>query len=50
LDARKAQLDELLSQCKHRIDVVSTSAKDGLGRSDLIGIIKRMRTIERTAL
>ena len=48
LEARKAQVNELLSQCKHRIDIVSTSAKDGLGRSDLIGIIKRMRTIERT--
>lgn len=48
LEKRRAQVEELLSQCKHRIDVVSTSAKDGLGRSDLIGIIKRMRTFERS--
>lgn len=47
LDARRAQVLELLSQCTHKIDVVTTSAKEGVGRADLIGIIKRMRTIER---
>lgn len=47
LEARKVQITELLSQCKHSVDVVGTSAKEGDGRSELIGIIKRMRTIER---
>lgn len=48
LKARHDQIVGLLSQCNHRVDVVSTSSKDGLGRVELIGIIKRMRTIERT--
>jgi GTP-binding protein len=43
VEARVAQIRELLSQCSYAVDVVATSAKTSKGREALIGIIKRSR-------
>jgi GTP-binding protein len=42
IEERKEQVLNLVSQCKHCIDVVPYSVQTGLGRTDLIGIIKRI--------
>lgn len=47
--ARVHQVRGLLAECQHAVDVVLTSAEDGTGRNEVIGIIKRLRTSERTS-
>ena len=39
--SRVEEFKYLLSQCKHVVDIILTSAKSGEGRSQLIGIMKR---------
>jgi len=41
-DRRLEEFKHLLSQCSHMVDIVTTSSKTGEGRSQLIGIMKRM--------
>lgn len=43
VQAREQQVRDLLAQCHHAVDVLPTSARDGVGRAQLIGIIKRLR-------
>lgn len=47
--ARKEQFTALLAQCRNVIDVVTTSAHTGDGRSELVGMIKRIRTLNTKA-
>ena len=41
-DRRLEEYRHLLSQCRNVVDVITTSAKTGDGRSSLIGIMKRL--------
>jgi GTP-binding protein len=43
VDARVDQLKILLEACSYAVDVVATSAKVGLGRPSIIGIMKKAR-------
>ena len=47
--ARKEQFTALLAQCRNVIDVVTTSAHTGDGRSELVGMIKRICTLNTNA-
>jgi GTP-binding protein EngB required for normal cell division len=38
---RKEQIENLVSLCQHCIEVLSYSSVSGLGRNELIGIIKK---------
>ncbi len=41
IEERKAQLDMLISQCSFALEVLPYSAKSGLGRAELLQVIKR---------
>ncbi|NQW29576.1 MAG: YihA family ribosome biogenesis GTP-binding protein [Ignavibacteria bacterium] len=43
VQSRIDQMNELLSSCANVVDVVATSAKVGLGRPSIIGIMKKAR-------
>ena len=45
---RKQQLEEIVSLCNHNIEVLPYSSLSGLGRSELLGIIKSNTTISKT--
>ncbi|MBM4177835.1 MAG: YihA family ribosome biogenesis GTP-binding protein [Ignavibacteria bacterium] len=42
LQARIDQVREILSQCTSLVDVISTSSETGLGRHQLLGLMKRI--------
>lgn len=42
LQARVEQVQELLSQCTSLVDVIPTSSETGLGRHQLLGLMKRI--------
>lgn len=46
--ARFEQIRELTQQCTYAMDAVATSAKDGNGRAQLIGIMKKVRDHQET--
>lgn len=39
---REKQVRELVGQCQHVVDVIPTSSETGLGRHQLLGLIKRI--------
>lgn len=41
IDERKAQIEFLVSQCSNCIEVLSYSSASGLGRNELLGIIRK---------
>ncbi len=45
---RHEQIQDLVKDCAYAFDVVSTSAKEGEGRSQLIGIMKKIRDLQET--
>jgi GTP-binding protein len=49
VESRLGQFKELLGQCRKLIDVIPTSAVTGDGRSHVIGMMKRVRTISKEA-
>ncbi len=49
VEARLNQFRTLLSQCTHVVDVIPTSAITGEGRSNIIGMMKRLRTLSNEA-
>jgi GTP-binding protein EngB required for normal cell division len=47
VEARIELFRTLLAQCRHLVDVVPTSAVSGTGRSQVIGMMKRIRTLTK---
>jgi GTP-binding protein len=39
---REKQVRDLVAQCQHAVDVIPTSSETGLGRHNLLGLIKRI--------
>lgn len=50
VQARHEQFISLLAQCRNHIDVLATSAQSGLGRTELVGMIKRICTLNSKAM
>lgn len=44
IEARQEQFRALLANCRHVIDVMATSAVSGEGRTQLLGMMKRIRS------